>query len=75
MAFALQITRNHGLQKVALLRTRKATLLQIFAMSFPTLAACIVLADFGRSCSTDEVFFRNSHPYRHCGTKQSLRER
>jgi hypothetical protein len=57
-AFALQITRNHGLQKIALLRSRSLCALLprcIGAMSLPALAACIVPVDFARSCSTDGV--------------------
>jgi hypothetical protein len=53
MAFALQIRQNLGLQTIALLRSLKQPLLQIFAMPFPAHKARRVLPGFIRSCSVD----------------------
>jgi hypothetical protein len=52
-ASVLQISQNHGRQSFALLRSLKAFASAKFAMPFPALVACIVLADFGRSWFAD----------------------
>jgi hypothetical protein len=56
MAFALQISQNHGLQNVApsaSQRIAQSYPSATIAMPFPPLMAGIVLADFTRSCSAD----------------------
>jgi hypothetical protein len=47
MAFALQLSQNHGLQSFALLRSLISFASAKFAMPLLPHMACIVLADFG----------------------------